>query len=148
MVFYVWVLIFSLMNSPEDLGCESMKEGEFKIIDVQDDGSKLVTFIERKGNEQIETVEEIGLKMSFEVVWLSECAYTLEWKETIRNEAGFEYPTDLVVRVDIIEIGENYYVQRSSSNLYDFTKECKVVKVSNPQFISMEKSSTDVVRHF
>ena len=103
--------------------CSKFKNGKFLIEDPNYGNSQIV----RKGSKQTEYGESSQLKMKFKVEWLDECTYTLTPNKVIKNPKNIEFPMEMVVRVEIIEVKENSYIQRSTSNTsnYEVIKEVK-----------------------
>tara|TARA_B110000908_G_C9928766_1_gene302935 strand:+ start:110 stop:436 length:327 start_codon:yes stop_codon:yes gene_type:complete len=94
------------------MNCEKFKNGEFKILkDSISNGS----LISRKGNLQTERI--IGEKGTTELIvnWIDECTYTLKPKDmTLEKFKGL--PKNALLKVEIIEIKENSYIQKTTAN--------------------------------
>lgn len=105
--------------------CGKFRNGKFEIIDPQYGNS----IIERKGDEQVEYGSGSGLKLRFKVEWVGECVYTLQLKKVLKNPKGYVLPKEMILTVEIIEMKENSYVQRSTSNLYDKVVESELVRM-------------------
>ena len=106
------LLLFSCNSKAQKLNCEKFKNGEFKILkDLISNGS----LISRKGNLQIERI--IGEKGTTELIvnWIDECTYTLKPKDmTLAKFKGL--PKNALLKVEIIEIKENSYIQKTTVN--------------------------------
>lgn len=92
------------------MDCEKFKDGKFMI---PDDGLG-ASYIERKGDRQVEYGEGSGLKLAFKVEWVNECIYILTLTEVIENPTDMELPLGSTLKVEIIEVKANSYIQRST----------------------------------
>lgn len=119
------LIIISTLSFAQEKNCSKFKNGKYKI-NSQVSG---VSHIERKGSRQIEYGEFSGLKVKLKVKWLNECTYTLQLKKVIKNPGKFDIPKALILTVEILEIKENSYVQKTSANLYDMELVDEVFKV-------------------
>lgn len=109
----------------QDLNCKKFKEGNYKIYDEKFG----TTSISRTGNEQIETSDGSSLELLFNVTWVDECTYTLEIKEVLANPKDEFVMRELIVTVEIIEVKENSYIQKSTANITDFELVSEVFRV-------------------
>jgi len=123
-LFYIIPVLFNLIVVRPD--CNSIKNGEFEIFHSDVNGIMTTTSIERNDSTQIETNYQSGVKLKFSVKWLDECTYQLFWVETISDKYELQYPEDMILTVEILDITDEYYLQKSSSNLYDEEFEGKV----------------------
>ena len=102
-------------DTSTSLDCSKFRDGKFKIIDDEAGNS----IIERKGSKQMEFGEGSGLKLEFKVNWVNACTYTLELKKVLENPDKLQFPEGMILTVEMIEIKENSYVQRSTANMFD-----------------------------
>lgn len=123
--FLMCLLIFSASIMAQEKSCADYKDGKFEIRDARFGNFK----IERNGDKQIEYGPEAKLKLEFKVQWLSECSYTLTLVKVLENLNGIQYPTDMILTVEIIEAKEGSYLQKSSSNLSDMVMTTEMIKV-------------------
>ena len=105
--------------------CQSFKEGKFKIED------KLVgnSTIERYENKQVETDENSGMKLEFEVEWKDECTYTLKLVKVLENPKEIPLPTGMVLRCRIIKTTENSCVVESTSDDFEGSIKAELIKI-------------------
>ena len=109
----------------QDLDCSRFKNGKFVIEDAEAGNS----YITRNGNTQTETGGGSGLELLFDVVWLNECTYTLKVKEVLSNPKNLSIPFEMVLTVEIIEVKENSYIQKSTSDMFDLVLESEMIVV-------------------
>jgi len=123
----LFVLFIFLTGSviSQDLNCKKFEDGSYKIYDEKYG----TTFISRTGNEQTESSDRSSLELLFSVVWVDECTYTLEIKEVLANPDNEPVMKELIVTVEIIEVKENSYVQRSTANFGDFELVSEVFRI-------------------
>jgi len=115
----------STMILGQDTECGQFKNGKFKIVDNELGNS----IIERNGSTQIEYGEKSKLKMKFKVRWINDCTYTLELIKVMENPKKIYIPKGMILTVEIIETKENSYIQKSTSNLFDFVSESELIRV-------------------
>lgn len=108
----------------QEMECKDFRNGKFQII--SEVGNSI---IERKGSKQIEYGEGSNLKMEFNVKWLNDCTYTLELKEVLENPKNLQLPEGMILTVEILEIKEKSYIQRTSSNLSDLVLEGEMFRI-------------------
>lgn len=102
-LFSLLLLISCTFFSFAQEKCSQYKDGTFRLRDPQ---SNAFHYIERRGNRQYEEIEGEDTKHEFEVIWLSDCIYTLHpTKETIAL-----LKVDFTLTVEIIEIKEKSLV--------------------------------------
>lgn len=115
-IYPLTLVVIALTTSSygQSLNCADFKEGNFTLTD---DVSG-VTYIERKGDVQIERNEKIGSESRLRVTWLDDCTYTLS---LIDRTAAENDPilNELILTVKIIETKENSYIQETSANISD-----------------------------
>lgn len=113
--------------SAQDSHCEKYHNGRFEINDDQVGRS----VIERRGDVQIEKAENSGLELKFDVVWLTDCKYTLQLNEILENPNGIDMEPfkDMILTVEIVGQLKNGYVQRSTSNMTDMVLETEMIRI-------------------
>jgi len=109
------LVCISTITYGQEMDCKKFKNGKFKIIDSEVGNS----IIDRKGSKQIEYGERSKLKLEFRIKWLNDCSYTLELKKVIENPKNIRLPEGMILTIEILEIKENSYVQKTSSNFSD-----------------------------
>jgi hypothetical protein len=92
--------------------CLKFHEGDFKDIN-QKTGT---TFITRKDNIQTERNHEFGYSVKLSVKWINDCTYSTKFLEVTENRANIPFDTSSVMTVEIIQVKENSYLQRTTSN--------------------------------
>ena len=106
------LLLFYSNSKAQNMNCEKFKNGEFRILkDSVSEGS----LISRKGNLQTERI--IGKKERIELIvnWIDKCTYTLKPKDmSLEKFKGL--PKNALLKVAIIEIKENSYIQKTTAN--------------------------------
>lgn len=111
-ILIVFYLITGYIGVSQTLDCVKFKDGKFRIPGATEaEGS---TFIDRKGNYQVESNETLKFILKFKVVWLDECTYTLKLDSVIKNEKNFPLQADMVVKVKITGTLKESYLQESS----------------------------------
>ena len=119
------LLFFSCNCEAQEMNCEKFKNGEFKTLK---DSISQGSLISRNGNLQTERI--IGAKDSTELIvsWIDKCTYTLKPKDmSLKKFKGL--PKDALLTVEIIEIKENSYIQKSTANFADFELITEVHKI-------------------
>ena len=111
-ILIVFYLFTGYIGVSQTLDCAKFKDGKFRIPGATEaEGS---TFIDRKGNYQVESNETLKFILKFKVVWLDECTYTLKLDSVIKNEKNFPLQADMVVKVKITGTLKESYLQESS----------------------------------
>ncbi len=108
--------------------CKDFHNGTFRIDDAEYGTTTIIT---RKGGKQR---ERMGDKEStLKVVWISDCTYTLELidrKDRAKQaDTGGGFDPTIVIKVEILETGEDHYIQRSTAALYDLVYTSRVERV-------------------
>ncbi len=114
-IFYpmYWEQNYKLFSSLENKNCQKLIHGKFKIL-ADSYGNE--TIIERKGDIQVETVDNISYK--FVVKWIDDCTYTLT--PTIETTKLFpNLPKNAILTIKILEVKEDSYIQNSTANWSD-----------------------------
>lgn len=120
---------FAIASYAQDMDCQKYKNGIFKIVDEQHGTSYLI----RKGKKQIEFGDDFGLKLALKVEWDDDCVYTLYLKKVLKNPKNETFPENMFLRVEIIEVTDDYYVQRTTSNLFSQAIESKVYQIDESE---------------
>jgi len=121
-----FLMVFFIGNTyGQGLNCAQFKNGKFMIVDAENGNS----YITRNGDTQTETGDGSGLELVFDVVWLTNCTYTLKVKEVINNPNDIPIPVEMVLKVEIIETKENSYIQRSTSDMFDLELESELIRI-------------------
>jgi hypothetical protein len=106
----ILIVLLSVYSYAQQKDCRKFKDGKFFIPDSGYGASH----IERKGERQLEYGEGSGLRLGFKVEWQSECAYTLTLTEIIENPNNIKLNLGETLKVEIIEVKSNSYIQRST----------------------------------
>ncbi|MEZ4936889.1 MAG: hypothetical protein R2799_04780 [Crocinitomicaceae bacterium] len=124
-----WIIAFTLgimVQAYSQSGdCTIFRNGKFKI-ESEVSGT---SYIERKGNKQIETDVRSQMKIELKVKWIDECTYILSFGRVLKNPENTTFPEDFVIKVAIVEVHNNYYVQESTSEFFDGAIRSKVLKL-------------------
>jgi hypothetical protein len=115
----------SLLYS-QNLDCSRFKDGKFRI---PGSNGETPTFIFRKGDSQIETNENRKVVIQFKVTWLDECTYTLKVDSVLKNENNFPFPLDMILKVKIVGVLKDSYLQESTSNTFTGIYKSEVLKI-------------------
>jgi hypothetical protein len=125
-LFFSFAIVFFQGLLAQNLDCAAFRNGNFILEDLKNGN----TMISRSRNTQIETMEYLQLKIEFKVKWLDDCTYTLKVKRVLENPRNIAVPTDMVVKVKILETTKDSYTQQSSSKGLDKTF-TSVIKKTN-----------------
>jgi hypothetical protein len=115
-IFTSILLLFSCNSNAQKMNCEKFKNGEFKILK---DSIAEESLISRIGNLQTEKIA--GQKGTTELIvnWIDKCTYTLKPKDmSLEKFKGL--PKNALLKVEIIEIKENSYIQKTTANFAEF----------------------------
>jgi hypothetical protein len=122
------LLLLTTALSAQTKDCKQFRNGVFRIDDKEKGTSNIIT---RKGGRQHEKMgdDEVTLK----VVWLNDCTYTLELIKEKRGSASNSkspsFDPTLVIKVEILETGEGFYMQRSTAALYNVEFTSRVTRI-------------------
>lgn len=119
------LLPFAASSQPPD--CYRFREGKFRIADTQ---AGVVTIAERKGMYQTESSEALKAVVRFRISWQDNCSYTLKLDKVLRNENKIDFPSDMEIKVRIVETSENTYTQEISSSITNGTYNVVVTKIN------------------
>ena len=127
------IAIFFLLIFPagaafsQVLDCGKFREGKFRIADTR---AGVVTIAERKGSYQTESSEALKAVVRFRISWQDNCSYTLRLDKVIRNENKIDFPSNLEIKVKIIQTSGNSYTQETTSPLTNGTYNVVVTKIN------------------
>lgn len=127
------ITIFLLLVLPvraaysQVLDCGKFREGKFRIADSR---AGVVTIADRRGGYQTESSEALKAVVRFRISWQDNCSYTLKLDKVIRNENKINFPSNMEIRVTIIETSANGYTQETSSSLTNGTYNVVVTKIN------------------
>ncbi len=107
--------------------CGKFKEGKFRIADSR---AGIITIADRTSMYQTETSEALKAVVRFKITWQNNCSYTLRLDKVIRNENKINFPSNMEVRVKIIETSANGYTQETTSSLTNGTYTVVATKIN------------------
>ena len=119
------ISVITAFSQPPD--CGKFREGKFRIADTR---AGVVTIAERKGAYQTESSEALKAVVRFRITWQDNCTYTLRLDKVIRNENKIDFPSNMEIRVKIIETTASGYTQQTSSSLTNGTYKVEVTKIN------------------
>lgn len=108
-------LSISTITFGQELDCKKFKNGKFILPDSEFGNS----IIKRRGSTQIEYHERTQKKMKLKVTWIDDCTYTLKIKNP-KNAPTNKGIGNMTLFVEILEIKEDSYIQRSYIEGLDF----------------------------
>lgn len=126
----LFILTYTLLPfaaSSQSPDCYRFREGKFRIADTR---AGVVTIAERKGMYQTESSEALKAVVRFRISWQDNCSYTLKLDKVLRNENKIDFPSDMEVKVRIIETSDNSYTQEISSSITNGSYEVVVTKIN------------------
>jgi hypothetical protein len=109
------------------LDCGKFREGKFRIADTR---AGVVTIADRKGMYQTESSEALKAVVRFRITWQDNCSYTLRLDKVIRNENRIDFPSNLEIKVKIVETSAGGYTQQTTSSLTNGTYNVVVTKIN------------------
>lgn len=107
--------------------CGKFREGKFRIADSR---AGVVTIADRRGAYQTESSEALKAIVLFRISWQDNCNYTLRLDKVLRNENKIDFPSNLEIKVAIIETTEAGYTQRITSPLANGSYNVVVTKIN------------------
>lgn len=127
-----FVLFFSLILSATAVfsqipDCTKYREGKFRIADSR---AGVVTIADRNSMYQTETSEALKAVVRFRISWQDNCSYTLKLDKVIRNENKISFPSNLEIKVKIIQTNDGGYTQETTSSLSNGTYNVVVTKLN------------------
>ena len=123
----IFVIIIVILGSCHinKKNCNDFHLGVFKNVDPVS-GTTLIT---RKNNTQTEIKNDIGYSVKLSIVWLDDCRYTLKLLEVLENRAAIPTDTSMIMTVEILEVRENSYMQKTSSNKSSRVYESEISRI-------------------
>jgi len=118
-LFIFFVQISLLAQQPN---CKIFRNGTFKTT-VPGFGTATIT---RDGKTQTE-VSDKGVKMVFDVYWISDCIYTLKPQKVYSEK--YKFPVDALLTVTITKTTKTSYFQSSTSNFSNKTLSSEMIKI-------------------
>lgn len=106
--------------------CSKFREGKFRIADSR---AGVVTIADRSSMYQTETSEVLKAVVRFKISWQDNCSYTLKLDKVIRNENKINFPSNLEIKVKIIQTTAGGYTQETTSSLTNGTYNVVVTKL-------------------
>lgn len=107
--------------------CGKFREGKFRIADTR---AGVVTIADRNSMYQTESSETLKAVVRFKISWQENCSYTLKLDKVIRNENKINFPSNMEIKVKIIQTSDNGYTQETTSSLTNGTYNVVVVKLN------------------
>ncbi len=107
--------------------CGKFREGKFRIADSR---AGVVTIADRNHMYQTESSEALKAVVRFRISWQDNCSYTLKLDKVIRNENKINFPSNLEIKVKIIQTSDNGYTQETTSSLTNGTYNVVVTKIN------------------
>lgn len=131
-VFKQTILIFLLAASGQFADgqtpdCSRFREGRFRVADTQ---AGVITIAERKGMYQTESSESLKAVVRFRITWQDNCSFILRLDKVLRNENKIDFPSNMEVRVKILETAADTYTQEISSSLTNSPYKVQVTKIN------------------
>jgi len=110
----------------QSLDCKKLKEGKFKL----EDEVSGVTIITRTSDIQREENEKYGIISEDKIEWINDCTFRLIPYKIIKNDSKIDFSTDMKLEIEITEIREGSYMQKTTSRLtgQSLSKEVKMIK--------------------
>ena len=125
-LFFLLILFVAAAFS-QTPDCSKFREGKFRIADSR---AGIVTVADRNSMYQTETSEALKAVVRFKISWQDNCSYTLKLDKVIRNENKINFPSNLEIKVKIIQTTEGGYTQETSSSLTNGTYNVVVTKLN------------------
>jgi len=127
----IFVLLFPLLlctgvTFSQTPDCSKFREGKFRIADTR---AGAVIIADRNSMYQTETSEALKAVVRFKISWQDNCSYTLKLDKVIRNENKINFPSNLEIKVKIIQTSDNGYTQETTSSLSNGTYNVVVTKL-------------------
>ena len=115
-------LSFNIIASAQTPGCLSVHEGTFRLTD-KGSGTTIIT---RTKDLQVEDNAEMGVKMTFDLVWIDDCSYELRPKEVIKGDPALMGNKGDVLKVRIQQVNKRSYRVVTTANFADFELEREI----------------------
>jgi hypothetical protein len=106
--------------------CAKVRTGKFMSGNEQNG----FTVITRTKDIQREENEKYGIITEDTVRWLSDCKYKIITGRVIKNESKVDLTTDFKLEIEILEVHESHYKQKTTSLLtgQSMVSEIKIIK--------------------
>ncbi len=127
-ILIIILCVLTQFGFSQDMNCGKFKTGYFQNIDSKDGN----TFIKRTKKYQIETDKSSGVEVKLKIIWINDCSYRLSFikgNSKWDNEEHVPNNPDLIV--EIIETGEDYYIQVAKfqgMNDFKYRSKIKLIK--------------------
>ena len=121
------ILAFRSAAFSQTPDCSKFREGKFRIADSR---AGIVTIADRNSMYQTETCEALKAVVRFKINWQGNCSYTLKLDKVIRNENKINFPSNLEIKVTIIQTTAGGYTQETTSSLTNGTYNVVVTKLN------------------
>ena len=126
-VFFTLLVFLSLTAFSQTPDCTKFREGKFRIADSR---AGVVTIADRTSMYQTESSEVLKAVVRFKISWQDNCSYTLKIDKVIRNENKINFPSNMEIKVKIIETNASGYTQETTSSLTNGTYKVVVTKIN------------------
>ena len=126
-VFFTLLVFLSLTAFSQTPDCTKFREGKFRIADSR---AGVVTIADRTNMYQTESSEVLKAVVRFKISWQDNCSYTLKIDKVIRNENKINFPSNMEIKVKIIETNASGYTQETTSSLTNGTYKVVVTKIN------------------
>lgn len=123
---FLLFLISGLAAFSQTPDCSKFREGKFRIADSR---AGVVTIADRNSMYQTETSDALKAVVRFKISWQDNCSYTLKLDKVIRNENKINFPSNLEIKVKIIQTSASGYTQETTSSLTNGTYNVVVTKL-------------------
>ena len=120
-------LVFGFNAFSQTPDCTKFREGKFRIADSR---SGVVTIADRNSMYQTESSDVLKAVVRFRISWQDNCSYTLKLDKVIRNENKINFPSNMEIKVKIIEANASGYTQETTSSLTNGTYKVVVTKIN------------------
>ncbi len=131
MIKRITILFLSIMLAADAFcqapDCSRFREGKFRVADTQ---AGVITIAERKGMYQTESSESLKLMLRFRITWQDNCSFILRLDKVLRNENKIDIPSNMEVRVKILETAAESYTQEISSTLTNHPYRVQATKIN------------------
>ena len=121
------MLLFAEAAFSQSPDCSKFREGKFRIADSR---AGVVTIADRTSMYQTESSEVLKAVVRFKISWQDNCSYTLKLDKVIRNENKINFPSNMEIKVKIIETNAGGYTQETTSSLTNGTYKVVVTKIN------------------
>ncbi len=126
-ILLLLILISSLTAFSQTTDCTKFRDGKFRIADSR---AGVVTIADRNSMYQTETSEVLKAVVRFKISWQDNCSYTLKLDKVIRNDNKINFPSNLEIKVKIIQTTDSGYTQETTSSLTNGTYNVVVTKIN------------------